>query len=123
MPPEIHNEFVILVPVDPTAAESIARGAAIVARADYWTRFEAGDSNACIVYFEGDVHGFHYGQFGDMIHHAAGRCAQRYPTIAKLPAMSPAQFRVVGTYALAEKKIRIDDVAAFGAWAPGATLQ
>lgn len=112
------NRFAVLVPLLSTV---IARGSAVVVAEEEWEALVDGITPSAMAYYEGDL-GDRFGHsFADKLLHAAGRCGQNYPTIAKTPVSTPGAFREVGRYDLTLRLMKVTDRKGLKEWAPDST--
>lgn len=70
----------------------------------------------CEVYFEGGLYNAGYfADFSNRLLHAAGRCIQHYPTVARLSLPREA-LQLVGTYEPETQALDVDDRETLDAW-------
>jgi len=73
-------------------------------------------SRLCEVYFEGGLYNASYfAAFSDRLLHAAGRCSEPYPTVARLSLPREA-LQLVGTHDPETHVLDVDDREALDAW-------
>lgn len=73
-------------------------------------------SRLCEVYFEGGLYNAGYfADFSNRLLHAAGRCIQHYPTVARLSLPREA-LQLVGTYEPETQALDVDDRETLDAW-------
>ena len=73
-------------------------------------------SRLCEIYFEGGLYNASYfADFSNRLLHAAGRCVEHYPTIARLSVPRDA-LQLVGTYEPETHVLDVDDRGALDAW-------
>jgi len=74
------------------------------------------DPDAITVYFEGGIYNQRdSSDFDWRLLHAAGRCLENYPTVAKM-TVGPGQLLYVGTYDYDTRQLDVDDQATLDAW-------
>ena len=111
------NRFAVLVPLLGT---SILRGSAVVVSEEEWEALNDGITPVAVAFYEGDVDGRFGHSFADKLLHAAGRCRENYPTIAKMAITAPADWVDVGRYDMQLRLMHITDSERLTAWAPDA---
>lgn len=99
----------VFVPAANTPARLIEPGSAIVSLQT------AAPSERRTVYYEGNMRGFLQGGFDTYLLHAASRCVESYPTIAKA-SLKVEELHQVGTYNYANRALTITDQEALDAW-------
>lgn len=115
------TDFTVVVPTG-TPASHIAKGSAILCRTADLEQM-VGTRKAVVAYFEGDIYGSGM-TFREKLIHAADRMSRRYPTVALTAFADQSEFKVVGRYDAAAKRLVVEDAATLAQWGvTDATLQ
>jgi hypothetical protein len=110
-----HRRYAVFVPVS-TNPPNFDPRSAIVAPDDP----DAIDrSGRLVVWLESNRYNSRdLNRFVARVHHAAGRCDQRYPTIAK-QSVDATELKMVATYDLQDGELTVTDAASLAHWLDG----